>query len=109
MYILILFVPFVGGFQNTYFSANCMILGSFAELITPKVLHCPSDGLKQTASDFSDQGSGLGVLKNNALSYAIGTSAGGSFVICAMVRSRGVIPWNGDAPDSISYITKPAA
>ena len=46
------------------------------ELITPKVLHCPSDGLKQTAEDFSDSGNGLGALKDSAISYAVGTSAG---------------------------------
>lgn len=46
------------------------------ELITPKVLHCPSDNVKQIASDFSDAANGLRTLKNAAISYAIGTSAG---------------------------------
>ena len=46
------------------------------ELVTPKVLHCPSDGAKQTAGDFSAGPSGLRTLKDNALSYAVGTSAG---------------------------------
>jgi prepilin-type N-terminal cleavage/methylation domain-containing protein len=46
------------------------------ELSTPKVLHCPSDGAKLTAEDFSTQSGGLATLKNKALSYAIGTSAG---------------------------------
>jgi prepilin-type N-terminal cleavage/methylation domain-containing protein len=46
------------------------------ELVTPKVLHCPSDGAKQIASDFSDQSGGLRTLRNSAVSYAVGTSAG---------------------------------
>ena len=45
------------------------------ELVTPKVLHCPSDPVKQTAVDFSNGANGLGTLKNGAISYAIGTSA----------------------------------
>ena len=46
------------------------------ELGTPKILHCPSDGVKQTAEDFSSGPNGLRMLGNNAISYAIGTSAG---------------------------------
>jgi prepilin-type N-terminal cleavage/methylation domain-containing protein len=46
------------------------------EMVTPKILFCPSDAGKQRANDFSAQAGGLFTLKNNALSYAIGTSAG---------------------------------
>ena len=46
------------------------------ELVTPKILHCPSDTTRQVAVDFSDGVNGLRTLKNTALSYAIGTSAG---------------------------------
>ena len=46
------------------------------ELVTPKILHCPSDPEKQTASDFTTSATGLRTLKNGAISYAIGTSAG---------------------------------
>jgi hypothetical protein len=45
------------------------------ELVTPKVLHCPSDPAKQIASDFSTAATGLGTLKNAAISYALGTGA----------------------------------
>ena len=45
------------------------------ELVTPKILHCPSDVGKQTASDFTTGTTGLRTLKNSAVSYAIGTSA----------------------------------
>ena len=45
------------------------------ELVTPKVLRCPSDGSKQSAADFSSGPNGLGTVKDGAVSYAIGTSA----------------------------------
>jgi competence protein ComGC len=46
------------------------------ELVTPKILHCPSDRLKQTATDFSDSATGLRTFKNAAISYVVGTGAG---------------------------------
>ena len=47
------------------------------ELVTPKILHCPSDSAKRIAGDFSGSTTtGLGGMKNAAVSYAIGTSAG---------------------------------
>jgi prepilin-type N-terminal cleavage/methylation domain-containing protein len=45
------------------------------ELVTPKILHCPSDPAKQIASDFSSSATGLRALKNAAISYAVGTGA----------------------------------
>jgi prepilin-type N-terminal cleavage/methylation domain-containing protein len=45
------------------------------ELVTPKILHCPSDGAKQTASDFSSSATGLRTLTNRAISYVVGTGA----------------------------------
>jgi prepilin-type N-terminal cleavage/methylation domain-containing protein len=45
------------------------------ELVTPKVLHCPSDPAKQIASDFSTSTTGLRSLTNGAISYAVGTGA----------------------------------
>ncbi len=59
--------------------ANPQVWAHFAamsnELVTPKILHCPSDGGKLTATDFSDAATGLRTLTNTAISYAIGTSA----------------------------------
>ena len=46
------------------------------ELVTPKILHCPSDPAKLTADDFSTSATGLRTLKNAAISYAVGTGAG---------------------------------
>jgi prepilin-type N-terminal cleavage/methylation domain-containing protein len=45
------------------------------ELVTPKILHCPSDGARVKAQDFSAGTTGLRTLRNTAVSYAIGTSA----------------------------------
>ncbi len=46
------------------------------DMVTPKILVCPSDPAKRRAYDFSTGADGLQTLKDNALSYAIGTSAG---------------------------------
>src|SRR5207249_4975908 len=46
------------------------------ELVTPKLLYCPSDNARRAADDFSVQSTGLRTLKNGAVSYAVGTSAG---------------------------------
>ena len=45
------------------------------ELVTPKILNCPSDRAKHIASDFSSSAPGLRTLKNAAISYAVGTGA----------------------------------
>ncbi|HXI50033.1 MAG TPA: prepilin-type N-terminal cleavage/methylation domain-containing protein [Candidatus Saccharimonadales bacterium] len=45
------------------------------ELVTPKLLHCPSDRVKQIAGDFTSAATGLRTLKNAAISYAVGTGA----------------------------------
>ena len=45
------------------------------ELVTPKILNCPSDRAKQIASDFSSSATGLRTLKNAAISYVVGTGA----------------------------------
>ncbi len=44
------------------------------ELVTPKILHCPSDKARQIADTFNGP-NGLTVLQNAALSYAVGTEA----------------------------------
>lgn len=46
------------------------------ELVTAKILHCPSDRAKQSASDFSGSATGLQTWKNGAVSYVVGTGAG---------------------------------
>ena len=45
------------------------------ELVTPKILNCPSDRENQIASDFSTSATGLRTLKNAAISYVVGTGA----------------------------------
>ncbi len=69
-------VPVAEGGSQTLPEAWMHFMKMSNELVTPKILHCPSDPNRQTATDFSDTGTGLGALKNGALSFAIGTSAG---------------------------------
>lgn len=46
------------------------------DMVTPKVLVCPSDPEKRRALDFSGGTQGIFTMKDSAVSYAIGTSAG---------------------------------
>ena len=64
-----------GGTQTIPFTwAHYSVVSN--ELLSAKVLHCPSDPEKLIASDFSTSaGSGLLDLQNKALSYFIGTEA----------------------------------
>ena len=45
------------------------------ELDTPKILICPSDTGRQRANDFSDRPGGFAALKNQALSFGVGTGS----------------------------------
>jgi prepilin-type N-terminal cleavage/methylation domain-containing protein len=45
------------------------------EIVTPRVLHCASDGEKKLAENFSASSSGLRTLQNDAISFAVGTEA----------------------------------
>jgi prepilin-type N-terminal cleavage/methylation domain-containing protein len=65
------------------------------ELVTPKVLHCPSDRSKQPASDFSISATGLGTLKNSAISYALGTGAASERPAAHLAADRNVLGRDG--------------
>ena len=45
------------------------------EIVTPKVLHCPSDTDKNIARDFAGTPDSFLIQQNNALSFAIGTES----------------------------------
>jgi len=60
------------------------------ELVSPRILHCPSDSGKRTAMDFSGGGSGLLGLKNDAISFAIGTGATRNKALMNLVIDRNV-------------------
>ena len=45
------------------------------EISTPKVFRCPNDSSRDRANDWGSPGDGLFVLKNQAVSYFIGTEA----------------------------------
>lgn len=67
------------------------------ELGTPKILHCPSDPAKQTARDFSSGPYGLRTLGNNAISYAIGTSAGPEKPAMHLAGDRNLLGQDGQS------------
>jgi prepilin-type N-terminal cleavage/methylation domain-containing protein len=66
------------------------------ELVTPKVLRCPSDPAKPSASDFSTSATGLGTLKNTAISYAIGTGAGPDRPALHLAGDRNLLGKDGE-------------
>ncbi len=65
------------------------------EMVTPKILVCPSDPEKRRASDFSAGADGLQTMKDNAVSYAIGTSAGPEKPGMHLAGDRNVIGKDG--------------
>jgi len=66
--------PAAGG-SKTRTEAWMHFMTLSAELATPKLLVCPGDAGRLRAVDFSMQPQGLATLKDNALSYALGTGA----------------------------------
>jgi len=66
------------------------------ELATPKVLRCPSDAARQTASDFTGAaGRGLEALGNSAVSFAVGTSAGPDKPFMHLAGDRNMLGLDG--------------
>ena len=65
------------------------------ELVTPKILHCPSDGTRQTASDFSTSATGLRTLKNAVISYAVGSGAGPERPAAHLAADRNLLGRDG--------------
>ena len=66
------------------------------ELVTPKILNCPSDRAKQIASDFSSLPMGLGTLKNTAISYAVGTGAAPERPAAHLAGDRNLLGKDGE-------------
>jgi prepilin-type N-terminal cleavage/methylation domain-containing protein len=79
------------------------------ELVTPKILHCPSDRAKQIASDFSSAATGLRTLKDAAISYAVGTGAVPERPAAHLAGDRNLLgrPGQGCGPAAIfGFITQ---
>lgn len=60
------------------------------ELDSPKILICPSDTGRQKAYDFSDRPSGFAAMKNQALSFGVGTGAGPDKPLMNLAADRNV-------------------
>jgi prepilin-type N-terminal cleavage/methylation domain-containing protein len=61
------------------------------EIVTPRILHCASDGSKQVAYDFSTGPSGLQTLKNDAISFAVGTESNEERPLMHIVSDRNAL------------------
>jgi prepilin-type N-terminal cleavage/methylation domain-containing protein len=66
------------------------------ELVTPRVLHCPSDRSRETAQGFNDKPDGFLTLQDRALSYLIGTEASSEHPMMHVAGDRNVVSDNGD-------------
>jgi len=66
------------------------------ELVTPKVIRCPKDSSREVAANFSTDPDGFQTLRDNALSYFIGTEADESLPMMHLAGDRNVISDNGD-------------
>ena len=83
------------------------------ELVTPKVLRCPSDRSKNLAQDFgANTPSGFGTLQDSALSYFVGTESDEKDPGAHVAGDRNVIRANVDdghcdiahIPKNITYL-----
>lgn len=81
------------GGTKTYGSAWLHFYGISNEIVTPKVLRCPSDTDKDMANDFSKGSLGFANpnFQNRALSYGIGTEATFGRPLAHLVAERNVI------------------
>ena len=52
------------------------------ELVTPKILHCPSDNEKTMATEFAATPNGFDTLKNRSISFGIGTGSSAASIVC---------------------------
>lgn len=70
------------------------------ELVTPKTLHCPSDRERPQASDWSTRPEGFATLKNNAVSYFIGTDCNLGYTRMHAIGDRNVMGEDGNHCDT---------
>ncbi len=67
------------------------------ELVTPKLLRCPSDSAKSSAQNFSADPDGFQTLQDGALSFFVGTEANESRPLMHIAGDRNVINDAGDS------------
>jgi prepilin-type N-terminal cleavage/methylation domain-containing protein/prepilin-type processing-associated H-X9-DG protein len=65
------------------------------EISNPKILNCPSDPDKKVAAGFTDGPDGFFTLKNEAISYAVGTGANQSKPLMNLSTDRNLIGKDG--------------
>jgi prepilin-type N-terminal cleavage/methylation domain-containing protein len=75
------------------------------ELVSPKVLICPSDRQKRKASDWSGSADGLAGLRNGALSYFIGADCNLGYTRMHAIGDRNVLGQDGNHCDTAQIAT----
>jgi len=100
-------IPINEGGTKTYGAAWLHFYAISNEIVTPKVLHCPSDTDKQTANDFTKGGLGFANLgmQNNALSFGIGTEGRFALPMMHLLSDRNVIGSSDTSSCGVAGIT----
>ena len=75
------------------------------DLVTPRMLHCPSDSQRSQANDWSARPQGLAALKNNAVSYFIGADCNLGYTRMYSVGDRNIMGQDGNHCDSADIAT----
>ena len=66
------------------------------EILSPRVLHCPSDRSKSTALSFNDKPEGFPTLQDKALSYLVGLEANQDRPMMQVAGDRNITGNRGD-------------
>jgi prepilin-type processing-associated H-X9-DG protein len=66
------------------------------EMVTPRILVCPSDAKKLRADEFTEQPGGILALKDSSVSYAVGTGVSAEMPGMHLASDRNVIGKDGE-------------
>ncbi len=83
-------VPTNSGGTKGVFLAWAQYLAVSNHISTPQIARCPSDGSRQTATDFSTNETGLRTLTNNAVTYFLGLEASQKFPQSILAGDRAI-------------------
>jgi hypothetical protein len=75
------------------------------DLVTPKMLHCPGDRARPQASDWSTGSAGFASLKNDAVSYFIGSDCNLGYTRMHAIGDRNVTGDDGNHCDTAQIAT----
>jgi len=84
-----------GSMSNRQAWEHCAVISN--ELVTPRLLRCPSDHSKAVAQSFMAEPDGFPTLQDRALSFFVATEASQTFPLMHLAGDRNVVSDNGDS------------